>query len=100
MNPTKLKQLEKDDLLSQWQKEQRSKGHTNSQFFLKMKHSDPWEKERQSKNMLQQHIPALKGLQSVQWGTHHRRNKDINQQLQNQRIIASTKMVNKNITHM
>lgn len=89
MNPTKLKQLEKDDLLSQWQKQQRSKKYCNDQFFLKMKAFDPWEKDRREKEMLETHIPSLKGLKSVTWGPRHRRNKDINQQLQNERIMSS-----------
>ena len=86
MNSTKLKQLEKDDLMSQWQKQQRTKGYRNDQFFLKQKATDPWEKSRKDKEMLESHIPALKNLKSVSWGSHHRRNKDINQQLMNNRI--------------
>lgn len=89
MNHTKLKQLEKDDLLSEWQKQQRAKNFRNDNLFLQMKASDPWMIERREKSVLETHIPGLKSLKSSKWGPRHRSNKDINQQLKNQRMMAS-----------
>lgn len=89
MNPTKLKQLEKDDLLSQWQKNQRSRNHKNEQFFIQMKAMDPWEIDRREKKMVETQIPGLSTLKSVQWNARHRRNRDINQQLENNKMMAA-----------
>lgn len=94
MSYTKLKQLDKDDLLSRWQKDQRDRGFSNEQFFQKLEPIDPWAKERRDKEMLQSHIPALAELKSVSWGSRFRKNRDINQQLLHSKIKSS-----KNIFH-
>lgn len=89
MNQTKLKHLQKNDYLSQWQQNQRSLGHKNKQFFLTKPTIDPWEKDRREKYVIESQIPSLANLKSVSWGPRHRHNKDINQQLENQRIMKS-----------
>lgn len=86
---TKLKQLDKPDLLSNWQKEQIDRGFINEQFFQKLEPIDPWAKERADKEFLGTHIPSLAELKSVNWGTRFRRNRDINQQLLNSKIKSS-----------
>lgn len=90
MNPTKLSHLEKETMLSKWQKEQIEKKHNNSQMFLSPQHpTDPWENERKLKSVTEQIIPPL---QNTQWNTRFRSNRDMNQNMVNKKILASKSM--------
>ena len=92
MIPTKLSHLEKETLLSKWQKEQIRLQHQNNQFFLPIPQiADPWEQERQKKKVIESQIPAL---QNTQWGSRFRSNKDMNNNINNTRILTSNSMFN------
>lgn len=93
MTPAKLKQLEKKDLMSEWQRNQQIE-RGSQHMFLPMKTFDPWERQRKEKQVVEKQIPALSNLQNVQWGTRFRTNRDINNILNNQRILTSSKQFN------
>ena len=87
---SKLSHLEKDSLLSDWQKEQRRRNFNNGQFFLPQQNiQDPWKEDKKTKTMMEAHIPALQG---VEWGTRFRSNRDFNQNIKNKRILSAKNM--------
>ena len=81
MERTKLTSLQKNDLLSNWQKQQKDKGYQNAQFFLAQPQYDPWQIKRAQEEALTKVIPALKGHK---FG-YARNNKEINQVIQNKK---------------
>jgi predicted RND superfamily exporter protein len=83
MNPAKLSQLTKDDLISAWQKEQIAKGHQNPGFFMERKEFDPWKLDKIEVNAVKENIPSLNKLE---FGGRYRCNKDINQAIKQSRF--------------
>lgn len=60
MEHTKLKHLDKEEFLTDWEKSQRRNQHRNPQFFIQLNEIDPWEIKRQEENIIKKNIPALK----------------------------------------
>jgi hypothetical protein len=88
MQGTKLKHLNKDDLLSKWQKEQIKLGYHNPQFFHKPDEIDPWKLGQMETQIVKEHIPALKNT-NFMFSANRRNNKEMNQILKNNKIIKS-----------
>lgn len=88
LSAAKLKALEKNDNLSEWQKAQKSGSST---FFIKQKTFDPWEIRRTEENVIHKQIPSLETIKAKSCVSNHRFNKDINQHLENQRILKARK---------
>lgn len=94
MNGTKLKQLEKPDLLSNWQKQQKEKRHYNPEMYLKRQEIDPWALGRMETEIIKQNIPALAKLQ-FGFSARHRNNKEMNQIINNQKMMEKAKLFHK-----
>lgn len=91
MNGTKLKHLQKEDLLSQWQKEQREKKYYNPHMFLNAPKINPWNIGQMETNKVKKEIPSLKNLQ-FGFSARHRNNKEMNQIINNQKILQKAKL--------
>ena len=85
---TKLKTLQKSDNLSQWQQNQKA-DNSNSGFFIKQKSYDPWELRRQEEMVITKQIPSLEKIKAKSCVSNHRYNKDINNHLENQRMLKA-----------
>lgn len=95
MSGTKLSSLKKEDLLSQWQKEQKKKNYYNANFFTKRSNiEDPWAIQRHETNLLKETIPALKSME-FDFSARRRNNRDTNQTIANKKMMTAHKLFHK-----
>lgn len=93
MYGTKLKTLNKDENLTEWQKDQKKKNYYNPSFFLKQETKlDPWEIGRRETQKVKNEIPVLSDLK-FGFSARHRNNKEVNNLIRNQKMIKQLNLM-------